>query len=111
MRLDGKTFVITGAACVGGVVRLIDRGASAREEQARQAARRLVHDLETAWAGLLERGMAAGVFPRRDPHTLAQAVLGLLVSVWRWYRWGGRLDLAEVRDFYTGCVRRMVDAG
>ena len=83
--------------------------ASAREEEARQAARRLVHDIEMAWTGLLERGMAADAFPRRDPHTLAQAVLGLLVSVWRWYRWGGRLDLADVRDFYLGCVRRMVE--
>lgn len=82
--------------------------ASTREEQSRQAARALVHDIEMAWTGLLERGMAAGTFPSRDPHTLAQAVLGLLVSVWRWYRWGGRLDLAAVRDFYAGCVRRMV---
>ena len=69
------------------------------------------YDIETAWTGLLARGMAAGVFPERDPHTLAQAVLGLLVSVWRWYRWGGRLELAEVRDFYLGCVRRMVETG
>jgi AcrR family transcriptional regulator len=84
--------------------------ASEREEEARQAARALVHDIETSWTALLERGMAAGEFPRRDPHTLAQAVLGLLVSVWRWYRWGGRLGLAEVRDFYTGCVARMVAA-
>ncbi|GAA4691485.1 TetR/AcrR family transcriptional regulator [Phytohabitans rumicis] len=82
--------------------------ASAREEESRQAARALVHDIEMAWTGLLDRGMAAGAFPARDPHTLAQAVLGLLVSVWRWYRWGGRLDLAAVRDFYAGCALRMV---
>jgi AcrR family transcriptional regulator len=85
--------------------------ASTREEEARQAARALVHDIEMAWTGLLDRGMAAGEFPRQDPHLLAQAVLGLLVSVWRWYRWGGRLSLAEVRDFYAGCVRRMVETG
>jgi len=85
--------------------------ASTREEEARQAARALVHDIEMAWTGLLDRGMAAGEFPRQDPHLLAQAVLGLLVSVWRWYRWGGRLSLAEVRYFYVGCVRRMAEIG
>ncbi|MEU4227677.1 TetR/AcrR family transcriptional regulator [Nonomuraea sp. NPDC026600] len=83
---------------------------SKREEEARQASRVLVHDIEVAWTGLLERGMEAGVFPRRDPHTLAQAVLGLLVSVWRWYRWGGRLTLNAVRDFYVGCALRMVES-
>ncbi len=83
--------------------------ASKREEEARQAARALVHDIETSWTELLERGMAAGDFPKRDPHTLAQAVLGLLVSVWRWYRWGGRLTLNAVRDFYVGCALRMVE--
>lgn len=81
---------------------------SKREEEARQAARALVHDIEVSWTELLERGMAEGEFPRRDPHTLAQAVLGLLVSVWRWYRWGGRLTLNAVRDFYVGCALRMV---
>lgn len=82
---------------------------SKREEEARQAARALVHDIEVAWTELLERGMETGDFPRRDAHTLAQAVLGLLVSVWRWYRWGGRLTLNAVRDFYAGCALRMVE--
>ena len=82
---------------------------SAREEEERQAARRLVHEIEMSWTGLLERGMAAGDFPRRDAHTLAQMVLGLVVSVWRWYRPGQRLTLEEVSDFATGCVMRMVE--
>jgi AcrR family transcriptional regulator len=82
---------------------------SKREEEARQAARALVHQIETSWTDLLERGMRAGDFPQRDAHTLAQAVLGLVVSVWRWYRWGGRLTLNAVRDFYIGCALRMVE--
>jgi AcrR family transcriptional regulator len=83
--------------------------ASKREEAERLAARALVHDIEGSWTALLERGIASGAFPQRDPHTLAQAVLGLLVSVWRWYRWGGRLSLNAVRDFYIGCGVRMVE--
>ena len=83
--------------------------ASKREEEERLASRALVHDIETSWTGLLDRGMAAGTFPRRDPHTLALAVLGTVVSVWRWYRWGGRLTLTAVGEFSAGCCLRMVE--
>ncbi len=84
--------------------------ASKREEEERRAARALVHDIEVSWTTLLERGMAGGQFPRRDSYALAQAVLGMVVSVWRWYRWGGRLSLNAVRDFYVDCGMRMVEA-
>jgi len=84
--------------------------ASKREEEERLAARALVHDIEASWTSLLERGMASGQFPRRDAYTLAQALLGMVVSVWRWYRWGGRLSLNAVRDFYVDCGMRMVEA-
>src|SRR5215211_6416019 len=39
---------------------------SEREETERLAARELVHQIENAWTGLLERGMSDGVFVRRD---------------------------------------------
>lgn len=38
-------------------------GDSVREKEERQASRRLVHEIEMSWTGLLERGMAAGQFP------------------------------------------------
>lgn len=80
---------------------------SGREEAERTGCRDLVARVEGNWVALLERGMAAGDFPRRDPLILARAILGLIVSVWRWYRPGGPLSLAQVADFITGCCLRM----
>jgi AcrR family transcriptional regulator len=79
---------------------------SAREEDERAAARQLVHQIETAWTELLERGMDEGVFVRRDARTLALSLLGMIVSVWRWYRPRGTMPLAEIRDMIEdACVR------
>jgi AcrR family transcriptional regulator len=74
---------------------------SPREEEARQLARSHMRDLEFAWATFLTRGMEQGVIPQADPRLLARAVLGLYNSLWHWYRPRGRLQLAEVRDFYV----------
>jgi AcrR family transcriptional regulator len=75
---------------------------SPREEEARQLARSHMRDLEFGWATFLTRGMEQGVIAQADPRLLARAVLGLLNSVWHWYRPRGRLRLDEVRDFYVG---------
>ena len=82
---------------------------SPREEEARQLARSRMRDLEFAWATFLTRGMEQGVIPEADPRLLARAVLGLYNSIWHWYRPGGGLTLAEVRDFYV--VRCLAVAG
>jgi AcrR family transcriptional regulator len=81
---------------------------SAREEAERVACLELVARVEGNWAALLERGMAAGEFPRRDPLILARAVLGLIVSVYRWYRPGGPVPLPQLAEFIEGCCTRMV---
>jgi len=83
---------------------------SAREEEERQASRVLVQQIERGWAAMLERGMSDGTFPRRDSLTMGRAVLGLIVSVWNWYRPGGPMTLDEVSHFVQGCVTRMVGA-
>jgi AcrR family transcriptional regulator len=76
---------------------LATRRPSAKEEVERQTARQRVREIETEWTALLERGMAAGDFPKRDAHALATVVLAMVVSVWRWYRPGGRMSLDQVR--------------
>jgi TetR/AcrR family transcriptional regulator, cholesterol catabolism regulator len=79
---------------------------SKKEELERQRARRLVREIETEWTMLLDRGMAAGEFPTRDPHAVANVVLAMVVSVWRWYRTGGEATLDQVREDVTGaCLR------
>jgi AcrR family transcriptional regulator len=81
---------------------------SKKEETERQAARELVRQIERDWTRLLTRGMSEGSFPVRDPHSLGLALLGLIVSVWRWYRPGGPTRLAEVSELIEGCCVRMV---
>jgi AcrR family transcriptional regulator len=81
---------------------------SKREETERLAARELVHQIEAAWTELLERGMAEGAFARRDPHVLALNMLGMIVSVWRWFRPKGAVTLADVSTLTEDCCVRIV---
>jgi AcrR family transcriptional regulator len=81
---------------------------SEKEEAERQKAREKVREIESEWTELLERGMAAGAFPKRDAHALATVVLAMVVSVWRWYRPGGRMSLDEVRELITETCLRAV---
>jgi len=81
---------------------------SEKEEAERQTARALVRDIENEWTALLERGMKAKDFPKRDPHALATVVLGMVVSVWRWYRPGGPMSLDDVRKLMSGACLRVV---
>ena len=79
---------------------------SKREETERIAARELVHQIEESWTGLLQRGMDEGVFARRDARTLALSMLGMIVSIWRWYRPRGGVTLTDVGDLIEdACVR------
>lgn len=80
---------------------------SKREEAERVAARQLVQVIERDWTQLLVRGMSEGAFPLRDAHALGLAILGLIVSVWRWYRPTGATPLAEVGALIEGCCVRM----
>ncbi|EOD64534.1 TetR/AcrR family transcriptional regulator [Amycolatopsis vancoresmycina] len=82
--------------------------ASKREETERRAARELVQSIERDWTRLLTQGMSQGAFPVRDAHTLALALLGLIISVWRWYRPTGSTPLGEVQELIEGCCLRMV---
>jgi AcrR family transcriptional regulator len=81
---------------------------SEKEEAERQRARALVRDIENEWTALLERGMKAKDFPKRDSHALATVVLGMVVSVWRWYRPGGPMSLDDVRKLMSGACLRVV---
>ena len=85
---------------------LVARRTSQQEEVERLRARELVREIEREWAGYLRRGMDAGAFLDRDETVLVRLVLGLLNSVWRWYRPDGPLTLAQISDAVVeGCVR------
>lgn len=81
---------------------------SEREEAERQRARVLVRSIEEEWSALVDQGIASGAFVARDSRQTAQALLALIVSVWRWYRPGGPQRLDDIADFITGACVRLV---
>ncbi|MFD5063667.1 TetR/AcrR family transcriptional regulator [Streptomyces sp. NPDC058394] len=81
---------------------------SKREEAERIAARQLVQVVERDWTNLLVKGMSQGTFPLRDAQLLGASMLGLIVSVWRWYRPSGPTPLSEISELIEGACVRMV---
>ena len=88
--------------------RLSSPSASEPSEQARQAARSRMRELEFAWASFLAGAMRDGAIPETDPRLLTRAVLGLLNSVWHWYRPNGMLRLDRVAEYYTGLALAII---
>jgi AcrR family transcriptional regulator len=79
-----------------------------REEEARQAARARIRDLEFAWASFLAAAMRDGAIPETDARLLTRAVLGLYNSIWNWYRSHGIVALPDVADYFTQLTLTMV---
>src|SRR5579872_2894254 len=81
---------------------------SPREEQARQAVRERVRDLEFAWATFLARAMEQKAIPAGAPRLLTRAIHGLYNSIWHWYRPSGTVALERAAEFYVGRILAMV---
>lgn len=81
---------------------------SPREEQARQAVRERIRDLEFAWATFLARAMEKGAIPEGDPRLLTRAILGLYNSIWHWYRPNGSVALHRAAEFYIARILAML---
>ena len=81
---------------------------SQREEEARQAARARIRELEFAWASFLAAAMREGAIAETDPRLLTRAVLGLYNSIWNWYRSHGIVSLSDVGDYFTQLTLTMV---
>jgi len=80
--------------------RLSTPSTSEREEQARQAARSRIRELEFAWSSFFAGAMRDGAIPETDPRLLTRAVLGLYNSIWHWYRPNGAMSMEEVTEFF-----------
>src|ERR1700752_834250 len=81
-----------------------------REEEARQAVRSRMRDLEFAWATFLSRAMEQGAIPQNDPRLLTRAILGLYNSIWLWYRPNGIVALDRAAEFFIARMLTMVGA-
>jgi AcrR family transcriptional regulator len=88
--------------------RLSNPSSSEREEQARQAARSRMRELEFAWASFFAGAIRAGAIPETDPRLLTRAVLGLYNSIWHWYRPHGIIALPDIARYYTELARAMI---
>jgi AcrR family transcriptional regulator len=82
-----------------------------REEKVRSEALRVSRRIEALWISYLSDAMAAKKLPQRDPRLLAHSIIGLLQSVWAWYRPSGRYTLGDLEKFYSANVRAMIFAG
>lgn len=84
---------------------------SEKEEAERLQSRELVAEIERNWADLISRGQKSGAFVTDiDPLTSSRMVLGIVVSVWRWYRPGGPLTLEQISESVADSAVRMVRA-
>ncbi|MEU4343498.1 TetR/AcrR family transcriptional regulator [Nocardia sp. NPDC023852] len=81
---------------------------SVKEEAERLRSRELVQKIEQNWTELIARGIDTGAFAGGDPRILGRLVLGVVISVWRWYRPDGDLTLAQITETVTDAAVRMV---
>jgi AcrR family transcriptional regulator len=79
-----------------------------RAEDARVLARELIRRTETLWSDFLADGMAAGAFAPTDAGLLGRAVLGLISSVWHWYRPAGPASLTDIAPFFVDRAMSLV---
>ncbi|WP_067647253.1 TetR/AcrR family transcriptional regulator [Nocardia harenae] len=81
---------------------------SEREEAERLRSRELVQEIEARWTGLIRRGIEAGDFVGDDPRILTRLALGMVISVWRWYRPDGQLALEQIIETMGDAAIRLV---
>ncbi len=83
---------------------------SKKEEEERLLCRSLVQEIEHNWTGLVQKGIDEGVFRVTDALLSARMLLALVVGVWRWYRPGGEMTLAQITDVMAEAAARLVDS-
>lgn len=65
---------------------------------------------ERRFRGLVTDGIDAGVFAQIDVPVIVAGILGIGLSVGRWYRPGGRLTPDQIADEYIRFVLKALDA-
>lgn len=60
--------------------------------------------------GIVERGVAEGVFAVSDPQAASYGILAMLTGVCTWFHPEGRLGTAEITELYTGMVLKSLAA-
>ncbi|GAA5055154.1 TetR family transcriptional regulator [Nocardia callitridis] len=81
---------------------------SEKEEAERLRSRELVQEIEQHWTGLVARNIDSDFDSDRDPRMLGRLVLGMIISVWRWYRPDGDLSLSAITETVSDAAIRVV---
>jgi AcrR family transcriptional regulator len=68
------------------------------------------HTIEDQLCGLVERGVAVGVFDTPDPRMATVALLSLGIDIARWYHDGGRWSPEDIGEQYAAMALRIVGA-
>ena len=87
---------------------LVGERSSKREEAERQRARELVREIEHEWAALIKAATTAGRKRKDDQIVLARLMLGMINSVWRWYRPEGAHSLKEISAVVVDSCTRLI---
>ncbi|MFD1247267.1 TetR/AcrR family transcriptional regulator [Nocardioides ginsengisoli] len=87
---------------------LVGERSSKREEAERQRARELVREIEHEWAALIKDATTGARKRKDDQIVLARLMLGMINSVWRWYRPEGAHPLKEISDVVVGSCSRLI---
>ncbi len=90
--------------------RVINYELAALSEEHLAAIRAIRHDIDLVVRGVVDRGVAAGVFTTPDPRMTSLALLSLGIDVGRWFRDEGRWTPDEVAAHYRFLALRMVGA-
>jgi AcrR family transcriptional regulator len=77
------------------------------EEGARQEALAAARRVEQIWVAFLLEAMRRGEIPVADARLLARAAIGVLQSVWRWYRPAGAYRLQDLDRFFGEALARL----
>jgi AcrR family transcriptional regulator len=88
--------------------RLSTARGTGREEDTRLETLKIARRIDRLWTDFLKSAMDQGSVPKQDPTLLTHAVVGLLWSVWAWYRPTGKYRLKDLQQFYTEAILRMV---
>jgi AcrR family transcriptional regulator len=110
------TFRLTEADAIKHRLLLREQGklstlqSSGRTKEAQTEALRIARRIEKLWIAYLTDAMTTRAFPQQDPVVLAHAIIGLLQSVWAWYRPSGTQKLADLDRLYCAYVRAMLFA-
>jgi AcrR family transcriptional regulator len=90
------------------VARIVNYELAALSEEHRREISHLRRAITAALQGVVDRGVAAGVFDTSDPRMTTTVLLSLGVDIARWYHETHPLTAEQIGDFYADIALRIV---